>query len=45
VTGTPLPAVFTKFSSVPATTLTLTPARIGRERARWIDEWTAHVLR
>jgi thiamine transport system substrate-binding protein len=45
VTGTPLPPVFTKFSSVPTNPLTLTPARIGRERAQWIDQWTAHVLR
>lgn len=45
VTGTPLPPVFTKFSSVAANPLTLPPARIGRERAQWIDEWTAHVLR
>jgi thiamine transport system substrate-binding protein len=45
VARTPLPAVVTKFSDVSPHPLTLTPARIGRERARWIDEWTAHVLR
>ncbi|MGZ4676234.1 MAG: thiamine ABC transporter substrate-binding protein [Acidimicrobiia bacterium] len=45
VRGTPLPAVFTKFASVPAHPFTLTPARIGRERGTWIDEWTSHVLR
>ena len=45
VTGTPLPPVFTKFSSVSPAPLVLTPERIGRERAQWIDEWTAHVLR
>jgi thiamine transport system substrate-binding protein len=45
VTGTPLPAVFTKFSTVAADPLTLTPAQIGRDRTTWIQQWTAHVLR
>lgn len=45
VTGTPLPAVFTKFSTVPAHPLTLTPAQIGRDRTAWIQQWTDHVLR
>jgi len=45
VTGTPLPPVFTKFSDVPADPLTLTPARIGRDREQWIEQWTDHVLR
>jgi thiamine transport system substrate-binding protein len=45
VTGTPLPAVFTKFSTVPTDPLTLTPAQIGRDRKTWIEQWTAHVLR
>jgi thiamine transport system substrate-binding protein len=45
VTETPLPAVFTKFSTVPADPLTLTPAQIGRNRRTWIQQWTAHVLR
>jgi thiamine transport system substrate-binding protein len=45
VTGTPLPAVFTRFSTPPADPYTLTPARIGAERSTWIDQWTEHVLR
>jgi len=45
VTGTPLPEVFTTFSSIAPHPFTLTPARIGRDRRRWIDEWTRHVLR
>jgi thiamine transport system substrate-binding protein len=45
VTGTPVPAVFTKFSTVPSDPLTLTPTRIGRDRRRWIEQWTDHVLR
>jgi thiamine transport system substrate-binding protein len=45
VTDTPLPPVFTKFSTVPADPLTLTPARIGRDRKQWIEQWTDHVLR
>ncbi|MBK5289304.1 MAG: thiamine ABC transporter substrate-binding protein [Acidimicrobiia bacterium] len=45
VPGTPLPAVFTKFATIPADPFTLSPARIGHDRAGWIDEWTARVLR
>ena len=45
VNGTPLPPVFTKFSTVTADPLTLTPAHIGRDRKRWIEQWTDHVLR
>jgi len=45
VTGTSLPPVFTKFSTVTPDPLTLTPAQIGRERKQWIEQWTAHVLR
>lgn len=45
VADTPLPRVFTEFASVPEHPLTLTPARIGRDRDSWIEQWTAHVLR
>ena len=45
IPGTPLPAVFTKFATVPAKPFTLTPQQIGRDRADWITQWTAHVLR
>jgi thiamine transport system substrate-binding protein len=45
VAGTPLPPVFTTFSRVSAHPFTLSPSRIGRDRSRWIDEWTRHVLR
>ncbi len=45
VPGTPLPVVFTNFSTVPADPLTLTPTQIGRDRRTWIDQWTQHVLR
>ena len=45
VPNTPLPPEFTKFAVVPAKPFTLSPARIGRDRATWIDQWTAHVLR
>jgi len=45
VSGTPLPPVFTRFSSVPSEPLTLAPAQIGRERQQWIQQWTDHVLR
>jgi thiamine transport system substrate-binding protein len=43
--GVPLPPVFTKFADVPAHPLSLPAARIGRDRDRWIDEWTETVLR
>lgn len=45
VRHTPLPAVFTKFATVPAKPFTLTPQQIGRSRAEWIKQWTSHVLR
>ena len=45
VTGTPLPPVFTRFSTVTPDPLTLSPARIGRDRKQWIEQWTDHVLR
>jgi ABC transporter periplasmic binding protein, thiB subfamily len=45
VPGTPLPPVFTKFATVPAKPFTLTPQQIGHDRASWITQWTAHVLR
>jgi thiamine transport system substrate-binding protein len=43
--GTPLPAVFTKFAQVTTNPLTIPAAQIGRNRERWINEWTAAVLR
>jgi thiamine transport system substrate-binding protein len=43
--GVPLPPVFTKFADVPPHPLALAPARIGRDRDRWVDEWTETVLR
>ena len=45
IPNTPLPEVFTKFATIPARPFTLTPAQIGRDRSRWISQWTAHVLR
>lgn len=42
---TPLPEVFTKFATIPSRPFTLTPTQIGRNRNRWISQWTAHVLR
>ncbi len=44
VADTPLPDVFTKFSSIPEPGPALTPAQIGRNRAAWIRQWTDHVL-
>jgi thiamine transport system substrate-binding protein len=43
--GTPMPAVFTKFAEVPSKPLSLSAAKIGRNRERWITEWTSTVLR
>ncbi len=43
--GTPLPTVFTKFADVTTNPLTIPAAQIGRNRERWINEWTAAVLR
>jgi thiamine transport system substrate-binding protein len=45
VTGTPLPEVFTRYSTVAQRPYTLSPARIGAQRRQWIDQWTEHVLR
>ncbi len=45
IPNTPLPEVFTKFATIPSRPFTLTPAEIGRDRSRWISQWTAHVLR
>ncbi len=45
IPNTPLPEVFTKFATIPARPFTLTPTQIGRDRTRWISQWTAHVLR
>jgi thiamine transport system substrate-binding protein len=44
-TGTPLPAVFTKFATVPSDPFTLPPAEIGAKRDAWISQWTNTVLR
>ena len=43
--GTPLPPEFERFAVVPTHPLELPPAEIGRNRERWIDEWTETVLR
>ncbi len=40
-----LPDVFRKFAVVPADPLTIEPARIEANRAKWQDEWTQLVLR
>lgn len=45
VRGTPLPEVFTKYSTIAARPYTLSPAEIGAHRSAWIDQWTRHVLR
>ena len=45
IPNTPFPAVFTKFATIPSRPFTLTPTQIGRDRSRWISQWTAHVLR
>jgi len=45
VPGTPLPDVFTKYAKVPPRPLTIDPATIAANRDRWIQEWTATVLR
>lgn len=44
-TGTPLPPVFEKFAEVAPAPLTLPAAAIGANRERWIEQWTATVLR
>jgi thiamine transport system substrate-binding protein len=44
-TGVVLPEEFTKFTVVPATTLSLDAATIAADRQKWQDEWTTIVLR
>jgi thiamine transport system substrate-binding protein len=43
--GTPLPDAFRRYAVSPARPLQLPAAAIGRNRDRWIDEWTQVVLR
>ena len=43
--GTPLPDAFRRYAVSPAKPLELPAAEIGRNRDRWIDEWTRVVLR
>ncbi len=40
-----LPPVFEKYAAVPQSPLDLSPAEIGANRERWVDEWTRIVLR
>jgi thiamine transport system substrate-binding protein len=44
-TGTPLPDAFRRYAVSPAKPLELPAGEIGRNRDRWIDEWTHVVLR
>lgn len=44
-TGTPLPVEFRRHAVSPARPLDLLPAEIGRNRDRWVEEWTTTVLR
>jgi thiamine transport system substrate-binding protein len=43
--GTPLPVAFRRYAVSPPRPLELPAAEIGRNRDRWIDEWTQTVLR
>ena len=43
--GTPLPDAFRLYAVSPRRPLELPAAEIGRNRDRWIDEWTQTVLR
>ena len=43
--GVALPPEFERFAVVPARPLELSPDEIGRNRDRWISEWTQIVLR
>ncbi len=43
--GVALPPEFERHAVVPAHPLELSPAQIGRNRDRWIEEWTEIVLR
>jgi thiamine transport system substrate-binding protein len=42
--GTPLPDAFRRYAASPARPLQLPAATIGRNRDRWIDEWTQIVV-
>jgi len=42
--GTPLPDAFRRYAVSPPHPLELPAAEIGRNRDRWIDEWTRIVL-
>ena len=42
--GTPLPDAFRRYAAFPAAPLELPAAVIGRNRDRWIDEWTQVTL-
>jgi len=43
--GIPLPDAFSRYAVSPPQPLELPAAEIGRNRDRWIDEWTQTVLR
>jgi thiamine transport system substrate-binding protein len=43
--GTPLPAEFERYAGRPAEVFTVAPGEIARNRDRWIEQWTATVLR
>ncbi len=43
--GAKLPDVFVKYAQVAPRPFELPPAEIGAQRDRWIDQWTATVLR
>jgi thiamine transport system substrate-binding protein len=43
--GTPLPEAFRRYAAFPTDPLALPAAEIGRNRDRWLDEWTQVVLR
>ncbi|MBA3429240.1 MAG: thiamine ABC transporter substrate-binding protein, partial [Actinobacteria bacterium] len=43
--GVELPRTFRRFAVVPERPLTLPAVEIGRNRDRWIREWTETVLR
>jgi thiamine transport system substrate-binding protein len=40
-----LPEVFRRFADIPPHPASMSPATIGRNRERWINEWTDTVLR
>lgn len=44
VSGTPLPAEFSKWAVIPKAPLTIAPGQIARHRDEWIDAWTETVL-